>query len=71
MGQITARLPDALVASLDEVAQQLGTSRAAVIRAAIELYLAEYEDLALAKSRLRDPADPALDWDDVRDDMLS
>ena len=71
MTQITARLPDDLVASLDETAKQLRKSRADVVRAAVELYLAEYEDLATAVSRLRDPADPVLDWDEVRGALLA
>ena len=45
MTQITARLPDELVESLDATARELRKSRAEVVRAAIELYLAEYEDL--------------------------
>jgi RHH-type rel operon transcriptional repressor/antitoxin RelB len=71
MTQITARLPDALVESLDEAARELRKSRAEVVRAAVEMYLAEYEDLAVAVSRLRDPSDPVLDWDEVRGDLLA
>ena len=70
MAQITARLPDKLVAALDETASELQKSRADVVRAAIEYYLAEYQDLALAVARLRDPGDPVLDWDQVRADLL-
>ncbi|MBW2262796.1 MAG: ribbon-helix-helix protein, CopG family [Deltaproteobacteria bacterium] len=71
MTQITARLPAALVESLDEAARELRKSRAEVVRAAVELYLAEYEDLAVAVSRLRDPSDPVLDWEEVRRDLLA
>ena len=70
MTQITARLPDDLVESLDEAAKELRKTRAEVVRAAIELYLAEFEDLALAVARLRDPSDPVLDWEEVRADLL-
>ena len=70
MSQITARLPDELVQSLDEAARQQRTSRAEIVRAAIEMYLAEYEDLAVAITRLRDPADPVLDWERVRGELL-
>lgn len=70
MIQITARIPDDLVSSLDEAARELRKSRAEVVRAAIEMYLAEYEDLAVAVSRLRDPSDPVLDWEEVRRDLL-
>jgi predicted DNA-binding protein len=71
MSQITARLPDELVAALDEAAEELRKTRADVVRSAIEHYLAEYEDLAVAVARLRDPADAVLDWDDVRRDLLA
>jgi transposase len=71
MTQITARLPDAVVESLDEAAKELRKSRAEVVRAAVELYLAEFEDLAVAVSRLRDPSDPVLDWAEVRSDLLA
>jgi len=71
MTQITARLPDALVESLDDAARELKKSRADVVRAAVELYLAEYKDLALAVARLRDPSDPVLDWEEVRVDLLA
>lgn len=71
MTQITARLPDDLVASLDATAQELRKSRADVVRAAVEMYLAEYEDLAVAVARLRDPSDPVLDWDEVRGALLA
>lgn len=71
MTQVTARLPDTLVHSLDEAARDLRKSRADVVRAAIEFYLAEYEDLAVAVSRLRDPSDAVLDWDEVRESLLA
>ena len=42
----------------------------ALIRQAIEYYLEDLEDLRLALERLQDPADPLLDWEDVRRDLL-
>jgi RHH-type rel operon transcriptional repressor/antitoxin RelB len=71
VSQITARLPDELVEALDKAANELRQTRADVVRTAIEHYLAEYEDLAVAVARLRDPADAVLDWDDVRRDLLA
>ena len=71
MTQITARLPDELVESIDATARELGKSRADIVRAAVEMYLAEYEDLAIAVARLRDPSDPVLDRDEVRGDLLA
>lgn len=70
MAQITARLPDRLVRTLDEAARSLRRTRAEVVRQAIEHYLEDYEDLARAVERLRDPADPVLDWEQVKRDLL-
>ena len=70
MRQITARLPDELVGSLDEAASRLNRTRAQVVRQAIEYYLADLEDLHLALERLQDPADAVLDWADVKRDLL-
>ncbi len=70
MGQVTARLPDELVRSIDEAARRLKRSRAEVIRQAIEYYLDDVEDLKLALETLQDPADPLLDWEEVKRDLL-
>jgi transposase len=70
MAQITARLPDQLVRMLDEAARNLRRTRAEVVRQAIEHYLEDYEDLTRAVERLRDPADPVLDWEQVKRDLL-
>ena len=66
MTQITARLPDELVAASDAAASQLRRSRADVVRQAIEHYLDDVEDVAAAVQALQDPVDPVLDWDSVR-----
>ncbi len=68
--QVTARLPDSLVDTLDTTAQQLRRSRADVIRLAIEHYLDDFDDLSIAIDRLRDPNDPVLDWDKVRSELF-
>ena len=70
MSQITARLPDALVNSLDEAAAKLRRNRAEVVRQAVEYYLDEFEDISRAIEVLRDPADPVLDWEAVKHDLL-
>ncbi|MGD8816467.1 MAG: ribbon-helix-helix protein, CopG family [Acidobacteriota bacterium] len=70
MGQITARLPQELLAHLDEAAGRLKTTRAQVVRQAIEYYLDDLEDLHLALERLQDPADAVLDWADVKRELL-
>ena len=70
MVQVTARLPDELVAKADRAASQLNRSRAQLLRQALEYYLEDFEDPRLALHRLNDPADPVLDWQDVRSDLL-
>ena len=70
MTQITARIPDDLARELDAAAAQLKRSRAQVIRMALEYYLEDLEDLRLGIERLRDPADPVLDWEEVRGELL-
>ncbi len=71
MSQITARVPDDLVEALDAAAERLRRSRADIIRQALERYLEDQDDLEVALERLRDPADPVLDWDQVKHDLLS
>ncbi len=70
MSQITARVPDSLVEALDAAAAELNRSRAALVRQALERYLEDYNDLSVAIERLRDPSDPVLDWDKVRNELL-
>ncbi len=70
MSQITARVPDSLVEALDAAAAELKRSRAALVRQALERYLEDYDDLSVAIERLRDPSDPVLDWDKVRNELL-
>ena len=70
MVQVTARLPDDLVQKADRAASRLNRSRAQLLRQALEYYLEDFEDLRLALDGLNDPADPLLDWEDVRRDLL-
>ena len=69
--QITARLSNQTVDALDTAANQLRRSRADVIRLAVETYLEDYDDLALALERLRDPSDPVHDWDEVKSALFN
>ena len=71
MTQVTARLPEDLVKNIDDAARSLNRSRAQIIRQAIEYYLADVDDLRLGLESLKDPADPVLDWDEVRSDLLA
>ena len=70
MTQITARIPDELARDIDAVAARLKRSRAQVVRRALEYYLEDFEDLRLGLERIQDPADPILDWEDVRRELL-
>ena len=70
MNQVTARLPDELAKALDAAAERLQRSRAYLIRQALQRYLEDLDDLNVALERLRDPSDPALDWADVRSELL-
>ena len=71
MPQITARVSDRVVAALDRAARGLNRSRAAIVRQALDRYVEDFDDLAVTLERLRDPSDPVLDWEQVRDDLLS
>ncbi|MCT0224844.1 ribbon-helix-helix protein, CopG family [Synechococcus sp. CS-1328] len=71
MVQVTARLPDELGAELDAAALQLNRCRADIIRQAIAYDLDDIEDLHCGVATLKDPADPVLDWDEVRDALLA
>ncbi len=68
--QVTARIPTPVVRSLDAAAATLRRSRAELVRAAVERYLDDLDDLAVAVERLRDPSDPVLDWEEVRRDLV-
>ena len=71
MVQVTVKLPDQLVAELDAAAAQISRCRADIIRQAIEVYLDAFEDLRCGVAALQDPADPILDWAEVRDALLT
>jgi len=70
MDKITTKLPDEIIASLDNAANTLHRPRAEIVREAIERYLEDFDDLHVALKRLKDPPDPVPDWDDVKRDLL-
>ncbi|MHC4470857.1 MAG: ribbon-helix-helix protein, CopG family [Planctomycetota bacterium] len=70
MPQISARVPDELIREIDRAASTLKRTRADVVRAALEYYLEDLEDLRLGLAALQDPADPVLEWADVRRELL-
>ena len=70
MAQVTARMPDPLVEALDSAARILNRSRAEVVRQAVKCYLEDFDDLGVALTRLQDPTDEVLDWDQVKRELL-
>jgi transposase len=70
MIQVTAWVPEPILRALDAAAKELNGRRADLVREAIERYLEDFGDLTIALERLRDTADPVLDWEDVRRDVL-
>lgn len=71
MNQITACVPDSLIEALDAAAVELKRSRSDIVRQALERYLEGFDDLTVALERLRDPADPVLDWDPVKHKLFA
>ena len=69
MRQISTRLPDELIAALNEVAEKLHRTRADVIRQAVEYYLGDFEAISRAVEVSRDPADPILDWETAKHEL--
>ncbi len=70
MTQITARVPEELGQALNAAAVQLNRSRAEVVRLALQQFLLDMEDLALAKAAADDPNDPVLDWEEVKRELF-
>ena len=70
MPRISASVPAELLEAVDRAAGELGRSRADIVRLALEGYLEDFADLSLARERLRDPADPVLEWDRVKQVLL-
>lgn len=71
MREISARLPDEVVRSIDETARSMNTSRADIIRRAVELYLADIEEQWSTLDRLSLPTGLSLDWSEVEETLLA
>ncbi len=70
MPQVSAQFPSELIEEMDRAANLLHRTRAEIVRQAVEYYLDDIEDLHQGLERLQDPADPLLDWDEVRRELL-
>jgi len=66
---VATRFPENIINELDEVARERKRTRAEIIREAVDIYLKEWADYAIALDRLRDPNDPVVQakefWDEV------
>ena len=71
MPQITARISEDILRSLDNAAKSLHRSRADIIRQAIESYLEDFDDIGVSLDRLRDPSDETVDWDEAKRALLN
>jgi len=71
---VATRFPENIITELDEVARERKRTRAEIIREAVDMYLKEWADYAIALDRLRDPNDPILPakefWDEVGQDEV-
>lgn len=70
MTRISASVPAELLEAVDRAASKLRRSRADIVRQALEGYLEDFDDLTLARERLRDPADPVLEWEQARQGLI-
>ena len=71
MTVVSARLPHALVRSIDKKARTMNQSRAEIIRKAVELYLADVEEQWSTLDRLSLPTGLTFDWDEVEQTLLA
>ena len=71
MSQITARIPDSVLESLDHAAKTLHRTRAEIIRQAIESYLEDFDDISISLDRLRDPHDETISWEEAKRALLN
>ncbi len=70
MSRINVSVSTELLEAVDRATGELGRSRPEIVRQALERYLEDFDDLAVATERLRDPADPVLEWEPVRREIL-
>lgn len=70
MRRLDLTLAPELVVALDRAAARFELPRAELIRRAVEHFLDDVEDVALAEERLADLADAVLSWTDVRGELL-
>lgn len=65
----SVRLPEEIVEKLKALAKDTRRSKSSFIVEALELYLAEREDLEIALARLRDPGDEWVAHEEVKREL--
>ncbi len=63
------RLPEEIAEKLTALARETRRSKTSFIIEALELYLAEREDLEIALARLRDPGAEWVDHEEVKKEL--
>ncbi|MCH8029434.1 MAG: ribbon-helix-helix protein, CopG family [Candidatus Dadabacteria bacterium] len=66
MANISLRLPDEMLKELKRVAEETERSKSYHIKKAIEAYLEDYADHAIALKRLSDPTDKLITSEELR-----
>ena len=70
MIQLNARIPGELAIALDAAARQNDLSTDEIVQQALEHHLEDLEDISKALERLDDSSDLALDWNQVKSELL-
>ena len=60
---VATRFPRKTVEELDAVARERKRTRAEIVREAVEVYLVQWADYAIALDRLHDPTDEVVEAD--------
>ena len=66
---VNINLSVGLLQQIDELAENLGTSRSALIRQSLEQTLEDAMDIAVSEARRRDPNDRLIPWEQVKAEM--
>jgi RHH-type rel operon transcriptional repressor/antitoxin RelB len=65
----SVRLPEEIAEKLEALARETRRSKSSFVVEALELYLADREDLEIALARLRDPGAEWVDHEEVKRQM--
>ena len=66
---VNINLSVGLLQQVDELAENLGTSRSALIRQSLEQTLEDAMDIAVSEARRQDPNDRLIPWEQVKAEM--